>query len=274
MSRTNFDTLLEAGCHFGHLKRKWNPAMAPYIFMERNGIHIIDLHKTVAKVDEAAEAMKQIAKSGKKILFVATKKQAKQIVADKATSVNMPYVIERWPGGMLTNFPTIRKAVKKMANIDKLTADGTFSNLSKREILQVQRQRAKLEKNLGSIADLTRLPAALFVVDVLKEQIAVREANRLGIPVFGIVDTNSNPDNIDFMIPANDDASKSVEVILDACCAAINEGLEERKAEKADSDAAAEQEDQPVVKRARKKAAAKEAAAEAAAEAPAEETAE
>ena len=287
MSRTNFDTLLEAGCHFGHLKRKWNPAMAPYIFMERNGIHIIDLHKTVAKVDEAAEAMKQIAKSGKKILFVATKKQAKQIVADKATSVNMPYVIERWPGGMLTNFPTIRKAVKKMANIDKLTADGTFSNLSKREILQVQRQRAKLEKNLGSIADLTRLPAALFVVDVLKEQIAVREANRLGIPVFGIVDTNSNPDNIDFMIPANDDASKSVEVILDACCAAIVEGQEERKAEKADSDAAAEQEDQPVVKRGRKKAAAKEAAAEApaedvaeapaedaAAEAPAEETAE
>jgi small subunit ribosomal protein S2 len=281
MSRTNFDTLLEAGCHFGHLKRKWNPAMAPYIFMERNGIHIIDLHKTVAKVDEAAEAMKQIAKSGKKILFVATKKQAKQIVADKAASVNMPYVIERWPGGMLTNFPTIRKAVKKMANIDKLTADGTFSNLSKREILQVQRQRAKLEKNLGSIADLTRLPAALFVVDVLKEQIAVREANRLGIPVFGIVDTNSNPDNIDFMIPANDDASKSVEVILDACCAAINEGLEERKAEKADSDAAAEQEDQPVVKRARKKAAAKDAAeevveapAEEATEAPAEEAAE
>ena len=275
MSRTNFDTLLEAGCHFGHLKRKWNPAMAPYIFMERNGIHIIDLHKTVAKVDEAAEAMKQIAKSGKKILFVATKKQAKQIVADKATSVNMPYVIERWPGGMLTNFPTIRKAVKKMANIDKLTADGTFSNLSKREILQVQRQRAKLEKNLGSIADLTRLPAALFVVDVLKEQIAVREANRLGIPVFGIVDTNSNPDNIDFMIPANDDASKSVEVILDACCAAINEGLEERKAEKADSDAAAEQEDQPVVKRGRKKAAAKdvEAPAEEVAEAPAEEEA-
>ena len=278
MSRTNFDTLLEAGCHFGHLKRKWNPAMAPYIFMERNGIHIIDLHKTVAKIDEAADAMKQIAKSGKKILFVATKKQAKQIVADKATSVNMPYVIERWPGGMLTNFPTIRKAVKKMANIDKLTADGTFSNLSKREILQVQRQRAKLEKNLGSIADLTRLPAALFVVDVLKEQIAVREANRLGIPVFGIVDTNSNPDNIDFMIPANDDASKSVEVILDACCAAINEGLEERKAEKADSDAAAEQEDQPVVKRTRKKAAAKEAPVEApaeeVAEAPAEEAAE
>jgi len=248
MSRTNFETLLEAGCHFGHLKRKWNPAMAPYIFMERNGIHILDLHKTVAKVDEAAEALKQIAKSGKKILFVATKKQAKQCVADLATSVGMPYVIERWPGGMLTNFPTIRKAVKKMSNIDKLIADGTFSNLSKREILQVSRQRAKLEKNLGSIADLNRLPSALFVVDVLKEQIAVREANRLGIPVFGIVDTNSNPDNIDFVIPANDDASKSIEVILQACCAAINEGLEERKAEKADSDAAAEQEDQPVKK--------------------------
>ena len=257
MSRTNFETLLEAGCHFGHLKRKWNPAMAPYIFMERNGIHILDLHKTVAKVDEAAEALKQIAKSGKKILFVATKKQAKQCVADLATSVGMPYVIERWPGGMLTNFPTIRKAVKKMSNIDKLIADGTFSNLSKREILQVSRQRAKLEKNLGSIADLNRLPSALFVVDVLKEQIAVREANRLGIPVFGIVDTNSNPDNIDFVIPANDDASKSIEVILQACCAAINEGLEERKAEKADSDAAAEQEDQPV-KRGRRSGKARE----------------
>ena len=262
MSRTNFETLLEAGCHFGHLKRKWNPAMAPYIFMERNGIHILDLHKTVAKVDEAAEALKQIAKSGKKILFVATKKQAKQCVADLATSVGMPYVIERWPGGMLTNFPTIRKAVKKMSNIDKLIADGTFSNLSKREILQVSRQRAKLEKNLGSIADLNRLPSALFVVDVLKEQIAVREANRLGIPVFGIVDTNSNPDNIDFVIPANDDASKSIEVILQACCAAINEGLEERKAEKADSDAAAEQEDQPV-KKGRRSGKAREEAEEA-----------
>ena len=262
MSRTNFETLLEAGCHFGHLKRKWNPAMAPYIFMERNGIHILDLHKTVAKVDEAAEALKQIAKSGKKILFVATKKQAKQCVADLATSVGMPYVIERWPGGMLTNFPTIRKAVKKMSNIDKLIADGTFSNLSKREILQVSRQRAKLEKNLGSIADLNRLPSALFVVDVLKEQIAVREANRLGIPVFGIVDTNSNPDNIDFVIPANDAASKSIEVILQACCAAINEGLEERKAEKADSDAAAEQEDQPV-KKGRRSGKAREEAEEA-----------
>ncbi len=266
MSRTNFETLLEAGCHFGHLKRKWNPAMAPYIFMERNGIHIIDLHKTVVKIDDAAEALKQVAKSGKKILFVATKKQAKQTVADKATSVNMPYVIERWPGGMLTNFPTIRKAVKKMANIDKLTADGTFSNLSKREILQISRQRAKLEKNLGSIADLNRLPAALFVVDVMKEQIAVREANRLGIPVFGIVDTNSNPDNIDFVIPANDDASKSVEVILEACCAAIAEGLEERKVEKADSEAAAQQDDQPVKKSRRSGKAREEEVAEAAEE--------
>ncbi len=238
MSRTNFDMLLEAGCHFGHLTRKWNPAMAPYIYTERNGIHIIDLHKTAAHIDTAAEALKQIAKSGKKILFVATKKQAKEVIAEKATSINMPYVIERWPGGMLTNFPTIRKAVKKMANIDKLMSDGTYGNLSKRELLQVTRQRAKLEKNLGSIADLTRLPSALFVVDVMKENIAVREANRLGIPVFGIVDTNSDPKNIDFVIPANDDAKDSIEVILNACCAAINEGLEERKAEKADEKAA------------------------------------
>ena len=238
MSRTNFDQLLQAGCHFGHLKRKWNPAMAPYIYTERNGIHIIDLHKTAAKIDEAADALKQIAKSGKKILFVATKKQTKEVIAEKAASVNMPYVIERWPGGMLTNFPTIRKAVKKMANIDKLMQDGTYSNLSKRELLQITRQRAKLEKNLGSIADLTRLPSALFVVDVLKEQIAVREANRLGIPVFGIVDTNSDPNNIDFVIPANDDAKDSVEVILNACCAAIAEGIEERKVEKADEKAA------------------------------------
>ena len=238
MARTNFDQLLQAGCHFGHLKRKWNPAMAPYIYTERNGIHIIDLHKTAAKIDEAAEALKQIAKSGKKVLFVATKKQTKEVVAEKATSINMPYVIERWPGGMLTNFPTIRKAVKKMANIDKLMNDGTFGNLSKRELLQITRQRAKLEKNLGSIADLTRLPSALFVVDVLKEQIAVREANRLGIPVFGIVDTNSDPNNIDFVIPANDDAKDSVEVILNACCAAMAEGIEERKVEKADEKAA------------------------------------
>ena len=241
MSRTNFDQLLQAGCHFGHLKRKWNPAMAPYIFMERNGIHIIDLNKTVAKVDEAAEALKQIAKSGKKILFVATKKQAKDVVADKAAAVNMPYVNERWAGGTLTNFPNIRKAVKKMTNIDKLMNDGTFANLSKRELLQISRQRAKLEKNLGSIADLTRLPSALFIVDVMKENIAVKEANRLGIPVFGIVDTNSDPKNIDFVIPANDDAKDSVEVILNAVCGAIAEGLEERKAEKADEKAAAEQ---------------------------------
>jgi len=247
MARTNFDQLLQAGCHFGHLKRKWNPAMAPYIYTERNGIHIIDLHKTVVKIDEAADALKQIAKSGKKVLFVATKKQTKEIIAEKAQSVGMPYVTERWPGGMLTNFPTIRKAVKKMSNIDKLMQDGTFANLSKRELLQVTRQRAKLEKNLGSIADLTRLPSALFVVDVLKEQIAVREANRLGIPVFGIVDTNSDPKNIDFIIPANDDAKDSVEVILTACCAAINEGIEERKVEKADekaSDAQAEAEEE------------------------------
>ena len=238
MSRTNFDQLLQAGCHFGHLKRKWNPAMAPYIYTERNGIHIIDLHKTAAKIDEAADALKQIAKSGKKILFVATKKQTKEVIAEKAASIGMPYVIERWPGGMLTNFPTIRKAVKKMTNIDRLMADGTYANLSKRELLQITRQRAKLEKNLGSIADLTRLPSALFVVDVLKEQIAVREANRLGIPVFGIVDTNSDPNNIDFVIPANDDAKDSVEIILNACCAAIAEGIEERKVEKADEKAA------------------------------------
>lgn len=241
MARTNFDSLLAAGAHFGHLKRKWNPAMAPYIFMERNGIHIIDLHKTVDMIEEAADALRQIAKSGKKILFVATKRQAKDIVAEKATAVGMPYVIERWPGGMLTNFPTIRKAVKKMTNIDRMINDGTFSNLSKREMLQVTRQRAKLEKNLGSIADLTRLPSALFVVDVMKEHIAVSEAVRLGIPVFAIVDTNSNPKNIDFMIPANDDAKDSIEVILTACCDAIAEGLAERKVERADEKAAKEQ---------------------------------
>ena len=276
MSRTNFDQLLQAGCHFGHLKRKWNPAMAPYIYTERNGIHIIDLHKTAVKIDEAADALKQIAKSGKKILFVATKKQTKEVIAEKAASVNMPYVIERWPGGMLTNFPTIRKAVKKMANIDKLMADGTYSNLSKRELLQITRQRAKLEKNLGSIADLTRLPSALFVVDVLKEQIAVREANRLGIPVFGIVDTNSDPNNIDFVIPANDDAKDSVEVILNACCSAIAEGIEERKAEKADEKAAEAQDDAEEAKPKRgarkpRKEAAAEAAAPAEEEAPAAE---
>ena len=240
MSRVNFDQLLEAGVHFGHLKRKWNPAMAPYIFMERNGIHIIDLYKTVAKVDEAAEVLKNLAKQGKKVLFVATKKQAKQVVADMATSVGMPYVIERWPGGMLTNFPTIRKAIKKMTTIDKMAEEGTFDNLSKREKLQITRQRAKLEKTLGSIVDLTRLPSALFVVDVMKEHIAVAEANRLGIPVFAMVDTNSNLNNVDYVIPANDDATKSVEVILGAICEAMNEGLQERKAEKQDAEAAGE----------------------------------
>tara|TARA_R110001583_G_scaffold25217_6_gene91423 strand:+ start:3570 stop:4490 length:921 start_codon:yes stop_codon:yes gene_type:complete len=232
MSSTTFEELLEAGCHFGHLTRKWNPKMAPYIFMERNGIHIIDLHKTAVKLDDAATALKQIAKSGRKILFVATKKQAKNIVAEKVTNVNMPFVTERWPGGMLTNFPTIRKAVKKMSTIDKMEADGTLNHLSKRERLQVSRQRAKLEKNLGSIADLTRLPAALFVVDVMKEYIAVKEANRLGIPVFAVVDTNSSPEGVEFVIPANDDASNSVTIILDKVTGAIQEGLSERKHEK------------------------------------------
>ena len=277
MARTNFEQLLKAGCHFGHLKRKWNPAMAPYIFMERNGIHIIDLNKTVVKIDEAAEALKQIAKSGKRILFVSTKKQAKDVVAERAQSVGMPYVIERWPGGMLTNFPTIRRAVKKMSNIDKLFADGTYDKLSKRENLQIRRKREKLEKNLGSIADLTRLPSALFVVDVMKENIAVHEANRLGIPVFGIVDTNSDPNNIDFVIPANDDASKSVEVILSACCQAIAEGLEEHKIEKAD-EAASEQNEEVAEKPARRPRKAKAEAAPAedapAVEEAAEETAE
>jgi small subunit ribosomal protein S2 len=232
MPRTNFKELLDAGVHFGHLKRKWNPAMAPYIFMERNGIHIIDLEKTVTRIDEAASAMKHIAKSGKKILFVATKKQAKEIVAEKVKAVNMPYVTERWPGGMLTNFPTIRKAVKKMSSIDKMATDGTFLNLSKRERLQVTRQRAKLEKTLGSIIDLTRLPSALFIVDVSKEHIAVREAKRLGIPVFAMVDTNSDPSDIEFPIPANDDASKSISLIIGILCQAIEEGLNERKLDK------------------------------------------
>ncbi len=243
MAKLEFDQLLEAGAHFGHLKRKWNPAMAPYIFMERNGIHIIDLYKTAAKAEEAAAAMKQITKSGKKILFVATKKQAKQIVADLAQTVNMPYVIERWPGGMLTNFPTIRKAIKKMSTIDRMVKDGTFDTLSKRERLQVTRQRAKLEKNLGSIQDMTRLPSALFIVDVMKEHIAVKEAQRLGIPVFAMVDTNSDPSDVDFVIPANDDAAKSVELIISYLCESIKEGLEERKVEKADAAAAESQED-------------------------------
>ena len=227
---------MDAGVHFGHLKRKWNPSMAPYIFMEKNGIHIIDLNKTEAKLKEAAAAMKQIAKSGRKILFVATKKQAKDIVAEKVKTINMPYVTERWPGGMLTNFPTIRKAVKKMSAIDKMATDGTFDTLSKRERLQITRQRAKLEKNLGSIADLTRLPAAMFVVDVHKEYIAVREANRLNIPVFAIVDTNSDPRNIDFPIPANDDASKSISLIINYVADAVAEGLNERRMEKEKED--------------------------------------
>jgi len=223
---------LDAGVHFGHLRRKWNPAMSPYIFMEKNGIHIIDLNKTEAKLEEASSAMKQIAKSGRKILFVATKKQAKDIVSEKVKEINMPYVTERWPGGMLTNFPTIRKAVKKMSSIDKMTTDGTFENFSKRERLQIARQRAKLEKNLGSISDLTRLPAAMFIVDVHKEYIAVREANRLNIPVFAMVDTNSDPRPIDFPIPSNDDASKSISLIINHVCDAVAEGLSERKMEK------------------------------------------
>ncbi len=232
MPRTNFDELLEAGVHFGHLKRKWNPNMAPYVFMERNGIHIIDLHKTVAKLDEAAAAAKQIAKSGKKILFVATKKQAKMIVAERIQKTGMPYVTERWPGGMLTNFATIRKAVRKMSTIDKMLTEKSYTSLSKRERLQITRERAKLEKNLGSISDLTRLPSALFVVDVLKENIAVSEAKKLNIPVFAMVDTNSNPNDIDFVIPSNDDASKSIALIVDVIATAIEEGLAERKMER------------------------------------------
>lgn len=257
MSRTDFNTLLEAGAHFGHLKRKWNPKMAPYIFMEKNGIHIIDLHKTVIKIDEAAAAIKQIAKSGRRVLFVATKKQAKDIVAEKVAAVGMPYVTERWAGGMLTNFPTIRKAVKKMATIDKMNVDGTFNNFSKREKLQISRQRAKLEKNLGSIADLTRLPAALFIVDVQKESNAVKEAKRLGIPVFAMVDTCCDPTDIDYVIPANDDATKSIAAVVGTICAAIAEGSEERKLEKDketeegenSSEASAKKEGKPRIKK-------------------------
>lgn len=232
MQKPTFQELLEAGVHFGHLKRKWNPNMAPYIFTEQKGIHIIDLNKTIAKLDEASNALRQIARSGKKILFVATKKQAKDIVAERVANVNMPFVTERWSGGMMTNFATVRKAVRKMSQIDKMETDGTFGTLSKRERLQVSRQRAKLEKNLGSIADLTRLPAALFVVDVKKEHIAVAEAIKLGIPVFAMVDTNSDPRLVDFPIPSNDDASKSIAKILDVVTAAISEGLGERKNEK------------------------------------------
>ena len=284
MSRTDFNQLLEAGAHFGHLKRKWNPKMAPYIFMEKNGIHIIDLHKTVVKVDEAAAALKQIVKSGRRVLFVATKKQAKEIVAEKVSTVNMPYVTERWPGGMLTNFPTIRKAVKKMATIDKFTADGTYNNFSKREKLQISRQRAKLEKNLGSIADLTRLPAAIFVVDIQKEANAVKEAKRLNIPVYALVDTCCDPTDIDYVIPANDDATKSIAVVLDAVVGAIAEGLTERKLEKEKEAAEApkkeEKEAKPRIRKVARAEAAKaevpaeEVAAESgAAEAPAEEAA-
>jgi small subunit ribosomal protein S2 len=230
-TRTTFNALLESGAHFGHLKRKWNPAMAPYIYAEKNGIHIIDLNKTVAKVDEAANALKQIARSGKKILFVATKKQAKDIVAAKVKEVNMPYVTERWPGGMLTNFSTIRKSVRRMAQIDKMSVDGTYTNISKRERLQFSRERAKLEIQFGSISDLSRLPAALFIVDITKEHIAVAEAKRLNIPTFAIVDTNSNPNLVDYAIPANDDASTSISFIIELMCEAIKEGLSDRKAQ-------------------------------------------
>ena len=232
MPRTSFDELLAAGVHFGHLKRKWNPGMAPYIFTEKKGIHVIDLNKTIVKLDEAAAALKQIAKSGRKILFVATKKQAKELVTNKAQEINMPYITERWSGGMLTNFGTIRKSIKKMSKIDKMDADGTMQTLSKRERLQIARQRAKLERNLGSIADLTRIPSAIFVVDVLNEKIAVAEANKLGITTFAIIDTNSDPSFIDFPIPANDDATKSISLIMDVITDAIKEGLEERKVDK------------------------------------------
>ena len=232
MAQPNYEDLLKAGVHFGHLKKKWNPAMAPYIFMERNGIHIIDLHKTVAKLDEASKALAQIAKSGKKIMFVATKKQAKDIVAKKVAETNMPFVTERWPGGMLTNFATIRKAVRKMAQIDKMGTDGTFDNISKRERLQIMRQREKLERTLGSISDLTRLPAALFVVDINKEHITIKEAKKLNIPTFALVDTNTDPKLVDFPIPANDDATKSIEAIITHAVDAIKEGLGERKATK------------------------------------------
>lgn len=232
MSKAKFEDLLKAGVHFGHLKRKWNPAMAPYIFEENKGIHIIDLNKTIAQLDQAAAAMKQIAKSGKKVLFVATKKQAKEIVADRVKEINMPYVTERWTGGMLTNFQTTRKSIRKMTSIDKMKTDGTWDTLNKRERLFKTRQREKLEKNFGSIADMTRQPAAIFIVDIVKEHIALKEAKRLNIPVYAMVDTNANPKLVDFPIPANDDATKSIAVILDELCGAIKEGLEERKAAK------------------------------------------
>ncbi|MEN8765823.1 MAG: 30S ribosomal protein S2 [Wenyingzhuangia sp.] len=241
----NIQELLEAGVHFGHLTRKWNPSMAPYIYTERNGVHIIDLYKTSAKIDDASVALEKIAASGRKILFVATKKQAKDIVAEKAGAVNMPFITERWPGGMLTNFVTIRKAVKKMSQIDRMKTDGSFDALSKREKLQIDRQRTKLEKNLGSISDMTRLPGALFVIDVKKEHIAVAEAKKLNIPVFAMVDTNSDPSNIDFVIPSNDDASKSIDKILSLTTGAIAQGLSERKAGK---EASAKEKAAPVAK--------------------------
>ncbi|MBP6334541.1 MAG: 30S ribosomal protein S2 [Bacteroidia bacterium] len=232
MSRVSYNDLLEAGAHFGHLKSKWNPKMAPYIFMEARGIHIIDLNKTVAKIDEAAAAIKQVAKSGKKILFVATKKQAKDIVSEAATRMNMPFITERWPGGMLTNFATVRKSVKKMTGFDKMATDGTFENISKKERLQITRQKAKMEKFLGSIVDLSRLPAALFIVDINKEHIAVAEAKKLNIPTFAITDTNTDPTQVDFAIPANDDATKSIALIVETMAKAIEDGLAERKMDK------------------------------------------
>jgi small subunit ribosomal protein S2 len=282
MARTTYQDLLDAGVHFGHLTRKWDPKMSQYIFMERNGIHIIDLNKTLTKVEEAAAAIKQIVKSGRKVLFVATKKQAKDIVADYAKSVNMPYITERWLGGMLTNFATVRKSIKKMSNIDKLTKDGTYSNLSKKERLMIQRERIKLETLLGGIADLNRLPAALFLIDVKKEHIAVSEALKLNIPTFAMVDTNSDPSNIDFPIPANDDATKSISLITSIIIKAIEEGLEERKRDKEDEAekeavAAKSKADAPEVKdrsedgkRARKTAEVADVVAEADTEAPAE----
>lgn len=276
MANTDVKDLLDAGVHFGHLTRKWNPNMAPYIYMERNGIHIINLYKTAAKVDEAAEAMKKIAASGRKILFVATKKQAKDIVAAKASAAKMPYITERWPGGMLTNFVTIRKAVKKMASIDRMKKDGTFETLSKKEKLQVDRQRAKLEKNLGSITDMTRLPGALFVVDIKREHIAIKEAQKLNIPIFAMVDTNSDPRDVDFVIPANDDASKSIDKILGIVTEAVSEGLTSRQSEK---DAANKGQEEAPAAEAAPEAPAAEAvveapAAEAAPEAPAAESTE
>jgi len=270
MARTNFDQLLEAGSHFGHLKRKWNPHMAPFIFAEKKGIHIIDLYKTVIKIDEAAAAMKQIAKSGKKILFVSTKKQGQDIIATHSKTVGMPYVTERWSGGMLTNFGTIRKAIRKMTQIEDGEVDGTLAILSKRERLQVARQRAKLEKNLGSIVDMTRLPAAIFIVDITKEHIALAEAKKLNIPVFAIVDTNSDPRKVDFVIPANDDASKSIDLITKTLAEAVAEGLNERQAEKASTDAKAAKEKEAIEAKA-EAAAALEAKAEATVEATTDE---